>query len=268
MKHALVTLIVVILFVIIVVPLIYIALGKLKNPIDLFALNKIATNPTAAHSKFVSTNYVPDPNNGRREATPYDDLQKQVNVCFGDMDLAYGSGFTYKQEEGVRTTISNNQTGMVWVIDNFDFQASDNISRARHFAYFISENINPECYKDQHIAAKMDQYFQVYVDSDAFIRKIYDPEKYSDSSRFDITERGTSMISGLEYYWYLFEDKNRLQTGPNGLKIYQVVFGNYDDVNHRVRNFTMQGSSEYFKSARDFLRQSQIILSGVKYGKM
>ena len=61
MKHALITLVIVILFVLIVVPLLYIALGKLKNPIDFFAIHKIGdAGLVTKKSNFISPNYIPE----------------------------------------------------------------------------------------------------------------------------------------------------------------------------------------------------------------
>lgn len=264
MKHALVTLIIILFVVLLVLPLMFIAFGKLKNPIDLFALNK-ASNSLAKNS-FISPNYIPDPNDGNAPTTNvFTEVQKQIDTCFKNMLLVDASAFKYEQAPGQRAEIVNNKTGATWVVSDYTFAPIKNPSGISNYAYFVTEQANDACTRDSYLSSKLTQLFSVYTDSNQYIKKIYDPSKYDDSNNFDLVDQGISTIAGHPYHWYLFEDKGRLTAGKYDELLYQAVFVTFDDLSNRVQNFTMQGSNFTFKSSRDLLKQAQNLLTGLSF---
>lgn len=263
-KHALVTLIIILFVVLLVLPLMFIAFGKLKNPIDLFALNK-ASNSVAKNS-FISPNYVPDPNNGvAPTSNVFTEVQKQIDTCFKGMPLVDASAFKYDQTPGQRAQIVNNKTGATWVVSDYTFSPIKNPSGISNYAYFVTEQANDVCTRDAYLSSKLGQLFGVYTDSNQYIKKIYDPSKYDDSSNFDLVDQGVSTIAGHSYHWYVFEGKNRLAAGKYDEVLYQSVFVTFDDMNNRVQNFTIQGSNSTFKSSRDLLKTGQNLLTGLSF---
>ena len=242
----------------------FIAFGKLKNPIDLFALNK-ASNSVAKNT-FISPNYVPDPNDGvAPTSNVFTEVQKQIDTCFKNMSLVDASAFKYESTPGQRAEIVNNKTGATWVVSDYTFTPIKNPSGVSNYAYFVTEQVNDTCTKDSYLSGKLNQLFGVYTDSNQYIKKIYDPSKYDDSNNFDLVDQGVSSIAGHSYHWYVFEGKNRLTAGKYDEVLYQSVFVTFDDLNNRVQNFTIQGSNSKFKSSRDLLKAGQNLLTGLSF---
>ena len=264
MKHALVTLIIILFLVLLVLPLMFIAFGKLKNPIDIFALNQ-ASNSLAKNT-FISPNYIPDPNDGSAPTSNvFTEVQKQIDTCFKSMPLVDASAFKYTQTPGQRAEIVNNKTGATWVVSDYTFTPIKDPTGVSNYAYFVTEQANDVCIKDSYLSGKLDQLFGVYADSNQYINTIYDPAKYDDASKFDLVNQGVSTIAGHSYHWYVFEGKNRLTAGKYDEVLYQTVFVTFDDTSNRVQNFTMQGSNSVFKSSSDLFKSAENLLTGLSF---
>ncbi|MDQ5912390.1 MAG: hypothetical protein QG568_605 [Patescibacteria group bacterium] len=265
MKHALVTLLIVFIFVLIVVPLIYISLGKLKNPVDLFALSKISNSGAVTkQSNFISPNYIPESGSASKTQSTseqYKKLIEDVDACFSGDSLYFVSNeyFSIEKKEGSKLNIKNNLTGTARFFDGFyptaetekSLSAKDNTMTTNSFI------IRPDCAKN---GTKSSELLSGFNDAGVLMDRM----TRDDLQDYDFTNKGLTTINGISYYWYLFENKDRLYARPGDEVFYAAMYSAYYDNLYYLHTF--EGSSLTYGTPRDFLNQTQTFLGGTVYG--
>lgn len=265
MKHTLVTLTAVLAFVFIVVPLMYIALGKLKNPVDLFALSKIGSSGMLTQkSNFISPNYIPESGSAAKTQSTsesYKKLVEDANNCFNADSIYYTSKefFSVEKKEGSKLNIKNNQTGTSRFFEGFypTVETESSISRKPDTIQTNTFIVRPGCAVHN---TKPQELLAGFNDAGIFIERLAQDR----TGGYDFTNKGVSTINGLTYYWYLFEDQNRLYVRPGDEVFYAAFYSTL--LNNSFYASTFEGSSLTFGTSRDFLNQTQAFLAGTVYG--
>lgn len=271
MKHAVITLIIVFLFVLIVVPLIYISLGKLKNPVDLFALNKVGNSGMATQkSNFISPNYIPESGgSGEVESMTserYKQVLEDVDNCFSDANLITHSEefFALEKKEGVKQNIKNNQTGTSRYFENF-FPTPENettVDRTGDALMTATRSLRPGCAKHEKNTGKL---LQAFYDGGVYRDRMAATDRDRTIATHELTNQGIVTINGLQYYWFLYEDKNRIYYAPTDETSYVALYTtSLGDIIYRT--ISMGSSLTYKNSPRAFLNQTQVFLGGTVYG--
>jgi hypothetical protein len=265
MKHALITLIIAVLFVVIVVPLIYIALGKLKNPIDLFALSKVGKSGMLTQkSNFISPNYIPEAGNSttKKPTNVYAKVHEDAVNCFSEKEVIVVSEeyFSLEKKEGAKLNIRNDKTGTSRYFEGFYPTAVTEKQAYADWNTFAEMIIQfkPGCAKNGTTPPSL---IAEYNDSGIFMAR-----SKRDSDGFDFTDKGITTINGATYYWHMFEDKNRIYKDKDrGDTFYYSIY--YSALlGNRVHVVVFNGTSLVFGSARDFLNQTQVFIGGTVYG--
>jgi hypothetical protein len=81
----------------------------------------------------------------------------------------------------------------------------------------------------------------------------------------ELTNQGLVIINGLQYYWFLYEDKNRIYFGPDD-EVFYLAFYTTSVGDVIYRTMSMGSSLTYKNSSRAFLNQTQVFLGGTVYG--
>ncbi len=283
MKHAIITLIIVFLFVLIVVPLIFIALGKLKNPIDLFALSKVGNSGAVTKQpNFISPNYIPESGNASKTRSTSDSYKKlvdDVNNCFKKESIhivsdEYFSLAKLPDEQASAQTsvqssapssderalnIKNNFTGTSRFFDGFypTVETQKSIGSKPNTLSTTGFITRPGCAANGTSPTNL---LTGFNDTGILMQRMAQNEL----NGFDFTNKGLVTINGIAYYWYLFEDKNRLYAQPDDEVFYAAMYSTLWNSIYYIHTF--EGSSLTFGTSRDFLNQTQLFLSGTVYG--
>lgn len=271
MKHAVITLIIVFLFVLIVVPLVYISLGKLKNPVDLFALNKVGNSGMATQkSNFISPNYIPESGGSGEVESMTSERYKQVlgdvDNCFSDANLITHSEefFALEKKEGFKQNIKNNQTGTSRYFENF-FPTPENettVDRTGDALMTATRSLRPGCAKHEKNTGKL---LQAFYDGGVYRERMAATDRDRTIDTHELTNQGVVTINGLQYYWFLYEDKNRIYYAPTDEASYVALYTtSLGDIIYRT--ISMGSSLTYKNSPRAFLNQTQVFLGGTVYG--
>jgi ABC-type glycerol-3-phosphate transport system permease component len=271
MKHAIITLIIVFLFVLIVVPLMYIALGKLKNPVDLFALNKVGNSGFATQkSNFISPNYVPESGrSGEVESATserYKQILEDVNNCFSEENVITYSEeyFALEKREGSKQNIKNNQTGTSRYFENFypTPETEKTVDRTGNAIATEAMSLRPGCAKYEKDTAKL---LAAFYDGGVYRARSAINSSGNITESHELTNQGLVIINGLQYYWFLYEDKNRIYFGPDD-EVFYLAFYTTSVGDVIYRTMSMGSSLTYKNSSRAFLNQTQVFLGGTVYG--
>lgn len=272
MKHALITLIIVILFVLLVVPLLYIALGKLKNPIDMFALSKVGkSGMVTKQSNFISQNYIPASGGSAFDKKPapssYDKVLEDANNCFSDDQLLLVSNeyLSLEKKEGSKINIKNNETGTSRYFDGFYPTVIEKKKFLSIWNTFQTKTVTftPGCAKN---GSTPEALISAYTDGGVY-EKLALKESPDYFNGADLTGKGITTINGLTYYWTMYEDKNRIYKDPKDPESTFYYIGLYSTLyNNKVYMTIYNGTSKMYGSSRDFLNQTQVFLGGTVYG--
>jgi hypothetical protein len=269
MKHAIVVLIIVFVVALLVLPLVYISLGKLKSPFE-------GSSFGSAQRTLVSQNYIP--------ISATDASEDQIHTGGNLFDLPFekkcnASGtpmilkdvttlFNIKEQKASLTSdlfkFSWNLKGVFDKTKPYGKKDSGNTvlfgggttpETALVMTIWAGKFNSPACvayYK------KMTPY---YHDSGRFFKE-YDWEK----NGFSLVEKGLSTLNGQAYYWYLFEDarsrgENRDTMDTEGSLLtektvrdqkYTAIYDTYNNgIKYRV---TFSGSRAQNKSYRNILQ--------------
>ena len=264
MKHALITLIIVFIFVLLVVPLLYISLGKLKNPVDLFALNKVSNSAGVTQkTNFITPNYVPESGSLSKTIASSEGekkLREDIDYCFSDSVQWISKDYiSLKKSSNSRLNVKNNVTGITRYFEGFypTIETEKSIKNAENSIIsqiFVTKPgcaVNGTSPQNLHIA---------FNDTGEYMKRM--GEKESDT--YDFTNKGLTTINGLQYYWYQFENKDRIYANPGDELFYMVLYNTYFNGAYHTHQFF--GSSRMFGTVRDFLNQTQVFLAGTVYG--
>ncbi len=271
MKHAIITLIIVFLFVLIVVPLMYIALGKLKNPIDLFALSKVGNSGIVTKkTNFISPNYIPESGgSGEVEnvtSERYKKILEDVDNCFSEENLITHSEeyFALEKREGSKQNIKNNQTGTSRYFENFfpTPETEDTAGRTGNTLFTAAVSFRPGCAKYEKDTAKL---LAAFYDGGVHRSRLFASDRENLTQGHELTNQGLVTINGLQYYWLLYEDKNRIYYGPDD-EVFYIAFYTTSVGDIIYRTMSMGSSLTYKNSPRAFLNQTQVFLGGTVYG--
>lgn len=269
MKHALITLIIVLLFVLVVVPLIYIALGKLKNPIDFFAIHKVGdAGLVTKKTNFISPNYIPESGTASKSKSvseTYKKLVDDVNNCFNEKSMHTVSDeyFSIEKKEGSRLNIRNDITGTTRYFEDFypTVETKKTVAKRNNTIYTEAFVVDPGCAKN---GTNLNQLLTGLNDTGVFMDRMTGDEL----SGYDFTDKGVTTINGLQYYWYMFEDKNRLSVRPEDGFYYGIMYSTFWNnifYMHAFEGLNLDFGKPY-GTPRDFLNQTQVFLSGTVYG--
>lgn len=269
MKHAIITLIIVFLFVLIVVPLMYIAFGKLKNPIDLFALSKVGNSGMATKkSNFISPNYIPESGGGtpRKQPFSYEKVQEDAERCMGQESggpkLISEEYFILEKKEDAKLNIRNDKTGTTRYFEGFYPIAVTKKKGESSWDNFsdITMQLDMSCVKN---GSTLSELFVAYNDGGIFMRDYV--EYQIQTNRLDFTDKGVTVINGNTYYWYLFEGQDRIyKSKESGDTFYYSIF--YSTlINNQFHYSAFNGKSDMYGTPRDFITQTQTFLSGTVY---
>ncbi len=272
MKHAIVTLIIVILFVLVVVPLIYIALGKLKNPIDMFALSKVGKSGMATQqSNFISQNYIPASGGGSFEKKPetssYDKVLEDAKNCFSDAQLLLISDeyLSLEKKEGSKLNLRNDQTGTSRYFDGVYPTVITRKAFLKAWNTMETKTVTftPGCAKN---GSSPESLIAAYADGGIYeSNSLKQDPSYMEG--YDLTGKGVTTINGLTYYWTMSEGKNRIYKDPRDKNsIYYYIATYFTLYNNKVYLTIYDGKSDMFGSSRDFQNHVQTFLGGTVYG--
>lgn len=270
MKHALITLIVVFIFVLIVVPLLYISLGKLKNPVDLFALNKVQkTGGMTQKSNFITPNYIPESGSVGKVSQVSESYAKRiedVNSCFSKDSLQTISKeyISLTKSDSTRLSVKNNVTGTIRYFEGFypkieteiSFLKLENSNLMSTMAFLVRPGCATQGTPDSELLLSLND-----------LGMFQDRISNTPVDMYDFTNKGLTNINGLPYYWYLYEHKSRLLYHPSDEtkeRFYIATYSTY--ANGVFYSHAFMGSSITFGTSRDFLNKTQYFLSGITYG--
>ena len=248
MKKIFFAILAILVLVIIVLPLIYISLGKLKSPVDLISEN--ITKQT-----FANQNYVPE------QADPTDPDQKIPSAFDDELEVACEkTEINLKAEDISQYQVTGSSSKYIATSTDFAFtwtlpgsweKPSDKkILNSSGFPLYItggsatSSILTLGMYAKKNSDQKCNEYvkktFNTMHDSNRFLSK-YDWDK----AGFSLREKGLITIRGIAYYWYGFEDMRKVENGylvifnsyKNGVE-YGTSFMGYKKVNGSYRNIT------------------------------
>ncbi|MCF7865055.1 MAG: hypothetical protein K9M11_00930 [Candidatus Pacebacteria bacterium] len=271
MKHALITLVIVILFVLLVVPLLYIALGKLKNPIDLFALNKVGkSGMVTKQSHFISQNYIPESSSPsslkKNDTSSIKNIHQDAELCFSnDLIIPVSEEyFSLEKKEDARSNLRNDLTGTSYYFEDFyptvvtreESESSRNTWSVWSSLTFLLEK---DCAKH---STNISDMFVEYNDGGILLDNYI--KNHAQGGGFDFTDKGITTINGRTYYRYTFEDKNRIYKEKNDTFYYSIIYSTL--VGDKVVVSAFNGTSDVYGSVRDFQNQTQTFLAGTVYG--
>ncbi len=253
MKKFIIFLVFVIVLSIIVLPLILVGLGRLKNPVDQFAQNS-APGRVQGGGGAQTINYIPQ--SGTFAGPSSASLQrqetlKQVAACF--------SGSTHEVEARYAVTENEEKKNLLkisgaaeWTLNGYELKQVPMTGSLGSQGFTLDVfQMNPACeLSDAQLLAELH-------DSGEFSRLV-------DTDGFTLTNQGASRISGLEYRWKLYElntqlDLRSAKKDNSFSAIYHAFYGK------RLISFQFHGTTKVFANERDFLRQTQAWLTGVRY---
>jgi hypothetical protein len=250
MKKILLFFIAIVVLVVIVLPLIYVALGKLKSPVD--TISEDITKQTFAYQ-----NYIPDQaeevDPSVRDLNKFDDEfektceKTEVNMKSDDITQYQVTGTSSKY------IATSTEFSINWTLPgNWEKPKDKKILNSGGFPLYITggsapttsltlgmyakKNSNQEC------ADYFKRMFNTMHDSNRFLSK-YDWDK----AGFTLREKGLINIRGISYYWYGFDDTRSVDTElgsgylvifnayKNGVE-YGTSFMGYKKVNSSYRN--------------------------------
>jgi ABC-type glycerol-3-phosphate transport system permease component len=228
MKKILIFFIAIIVLVVVVLPLIYIALGKLKSPVD--TISEDITKQTFAYQ-----NYIPD------QAEAVDPDHKNPNTFDDEVEMICektevnlkSSDITQYQVVGTSSKYIATSTDFAfnWNLPGVWEKLSDKkVLNSGGFPLYItggaaaSNKLTLGMYakknSDQKCADYFKRMFNQMHDSNRFLSK-YDWDK----AGFILREKGLINIRGISYYWYGFDDTSKEDADlGNG---YLVIFNAY-----------------------------------------
>ncbi len=228
MKKILLFVLAIIILVVIVLPLVYVSLGKLKSPVD--TISEDITKQTFAYQ-----NYIPEqaetPDPSARDLNKFDD-EFEKNCEKTEINMKSEDVNQY-QAAGTRPTYVATSTDFTftWALPGTWEKPSDKkILNSGSFPLYITggsatssiltlgmyakKNSNQEC------ADYIKRMFNTMHDSNRFLSK-YDWDK----AGFILREKGLINIRGISYYWYGFDDTRKIDVNlGNG---YLVIFNAY-----------------------------------------
>jgi len=211
MKNALITLVAIFVLVLIVIPLVYIAFGKIQNPVDLISSN--ITNHT-----FANQNYVPDPSG------PADPTVKDSSAFDVDLESRCYASSTNVQKSDIVEQIDPKTQDYAATSTNFRFAwtlpgtwsiyppaANPAKGDLTAGSVDISGGATPETTLDVGLFASKEEdpacvsYFTRTFDNDQDSgRFLAGLGRALDSQGRTIREQGVITIRGIRWYWYGF----------------------------------------------------------------
>jgi ABC-type glycerol-3-phosphate transport system permease component len=250
MKKILIFFIAIIVLVIIVLPLIYVALGKLKSPVD--TISEDITKQTFAYQ-----NYVPD------QAEPVDPNTRDLNKFDNEFEkTCEKTEINMKNEDVSQYQVTGTSSKYIATSTDFTFNwnlpgvwekpSDKKILNSSGFPLYItggtatSSKLTLGMYAKKNSDQKCADYFKRMFgemhDSNRFLSK-YDWDK----AGFNLREKGLINVRGVAYYWYGFDDTRKedldlgngylviFNTYKNGVE-YGISFMGYKKVNNSYRN--------------------------------
>ncbi len=255
MKKHIIFLIAVLVFALIILPTFYFIAAKLRTPIQKL-VSKSA--PGVENTNRISQNYVPAPTGqmiGERS------MGIPTECVLDDLIIdEYRTILSLTKDSETKALFRSTSTGMTMFFDGFKPKQETSAS-ARGKGNTISFVVD-ELYATT-TSSNFHQEFVNCHDGGTLFKRFLDIMNTSSPNGYDLTDKGIVTINNLSYYWYLFEAKDRIYKNPGDTLYYGVIFSGLSD--NKLYTFTGLGTSKQYGTARDFLTQHQIFLSGVRY---
>lgn len=278
MKHALAVLIVIFVLVLIVLPLIYISLGKVKSPIDKITVG--SQGPLTGQNYIPVTRDQADPTKIYNPDDQFDlKVEKECN--------ASGSSITPKDvttlfnQKEKKASITSDTYKFTWNLLGIYDKTVPYGSKGSTSAVLFGGGETPETYLSMTLWAGkyntkecIDYYakkFAAYHDSGRFLKDV-NWEKQG----LLLMEKGLIRINGYSYYWYMFEDVRKRgeavddsETGGSLLtenklsnQTFTVLYETYNNGIKFRTSFT--GDRAQNKSYRNIQQAANKYLGGLK----
>lgn len=261
MKKFLIFLVIILVISIIVLPLIFVAIGRLRNPVDSLS-DRISGGNGASGTgglnarPLISQNYIPqsggvwDPESaGKRTET----LDKELTDCIGSATSIVDYTYGIKSKEGEKNIIEL-PFNTNWYLNDYEIGEAKSSPNSR-LSLSIKQLRTDRVCKRPEI-----EYYGNYHDSGTFAKR-----DVVTQSGFTNTNRGVIGVNRSRYHWYLYESNTKLDLTSTKNKnsyivIYATIFGGAEYV------YTITGNTDVYPTANDFLRKTQAMLANIKYG--
>lgn len=277
MKQAFVALILVGVVALIVLPLVYIGLGKIKSPIDKLSV--------AGQGSLSGQNYIPV----SYDQAEADQLSNSKNAFDLDMEKACNASGTTMIAKDITTlfnvpqkkaSISSDMFRFVWNLKGEYADAKTYGTGSGAHALIFGGGVDEESvlvtsvwggkYNSPECVQYMKRTFGPYHDAGRFLKE-YAWEK----NGMFLMEKGMTRINGATYYWYMFEDTRKrgevVETDETGGSLlsedkisnqaYTVI---YDTFNNGIKyRISFTGDKAQNKSYRRIMQIANGTLGGL-----
>jgi hypothetical protein len=261
MKKFLIFLVIILIVSIIVLPLIFVAIGKLRNPVDSLSdrINGGNSAPGAGglnSRPLVSQNYIPqsggvgDPESARQRI---ETLDKELTDCIGSATSLINYTYGIKPKEGEKNIIEL-PFNTNWYLN--DYTLGDSKPSPKSYLGLSIKQL-----KTDRVCKRPEiEYYGNYHDSGTFAKKDVVTQR-----GFTNTNRGVIGVNRSRYHWYLYESNTKLdltstKNSNSYIVIYATIFGGAEYV------YTITGDTDIYPTANGFLRKTQAMLTNIKYG--
>jgi ABC-type glycerol-3-phosphate transport system permease component len=251
MKKAIIILIFIFVISLIVLPLIFVAVGRLKNPVDVISTNNNSKNN---QSLLINQNYIPRSGSvGGDRVISESDIEKnqKLKSCLDNKQSVLSQIYNIENQEGKRNKVEL-PFDVNWYINGVKLTESRNQS-----GHSLSIKIN--YLNDGELCEIPDgEIMAAYYDGGSFVQGISGAGQY-------VTNKGITTLNGQRYYWYLLESNIQLELIKDRKKqnnfraIYATVRGGVEYI------YTFNGNTAVYKDERDFINKTQVFVSGVRY---
>ncbi len=261
MKKFLIFLVIILVISIIVLPLIFVAIGRLRNPVDSISdrINGTggSSGATGLNSRpLVSQNYIPqsggvgNPESARQRI---ETLDKELTDCIGSATTLINYTYGIKPSEGEKNIIE--------LPFNTNWYFSDYVLGDKKTSPKSNLGLSVKQLRPDRVCKRPEiEYYGNYHDSGTFLKKdIVVPTGFTN------TNRGVIGVNRSRYHWYLYESSTKLDLSSTKVSnsyivIYATIYGGAEYV------FTITGDTSAYPTPNDFLRETQALLANIKYG--
>lgn len=278
MKHALAVLIVIFVLVLIVLPLIYISLGKIKSPLDKIKLG--------SQGALTGQNYIPVTRD-QADPTKIYNSDDQFDLKFEKECNATGLSLTPKDvttlfnQKEKKASITSDTFKFTWTLSGLYEKTVPYGTNGSTSAVLFAGGEAPESYlvmslwAGKYTAKECVGYyakkFGAYHDSGRFLKEV-NWEKQG----LVLLEKGLTRVNGYSYYWYMFEDMrkrddavNDADTGGSLLteskvsnQTFTIIYETFNNGTKYRASFT--GDRTQNKSYRNIQQAANKYLGGLK----
>ncbi|HEY1037558.1 MAG TPA: hypothetical protein VGE62_03155 [Candidatus Paceibacterota bacterium] len=251
MKKPIIFLVFLIALTVVVLPLVLVGLGKLRNPVDQFA-SRSATNALSGGG-VTTVNYIPasgtyiGTTTARQE---FAELDRNATECVAGGSEEVMAHFMLTKNEEKKNTLKILSLAE-WTINGYEAKKISATTAVHEGVAVGVISVSPDC----------------KVNDSQLLSHLYDGGKFElgfAPKGETVTNQGVSRINGVEYRWKLYEANTGLDlSSAKKENSFTATYGAF--YGRHLLSFVFIGNTKVHANERDFLRYTQGMMANVRY---